>query len=192
MIHGLILIKILILYCRRASSKSFPPPKTLHDLLSDIIDVKRADLDHKNLDNVIQRHFWARSFWEYLNKLKLDDEKDIFKFLILTEYLIQLEDSKPANNNDQLRSGIFKLILRQYFSKSSKTQIALSNQTRFKTLAEYAAKDDTECNQETIGVLMKAREDPKVISDGLDPTYVDFLAQAPTSPSKLACILSIL
>ena len=41
-------------------------------------------------------------------------------------------------------------------------------------------------------LLLKARSDLDVASNGLEPLFMKFMAKCPTQPSAVACILSIL
>ena len=175
----------------------FPPPKTLDDLLVNLVDMSRSDIDASNVDKYLKTHHWSNQFLLYLRRKKLAEDEDLFKFLVLVQFLMHIDEELSSKcgqgpEKSRLRSDIFNSILQNYFREGSETMIALSNQKLFEALASRAASTHLECDSESMNYLKKARDDSSVWSDGLETTYVAFLKQAPASPSKLACLLSIL
>ena len=181
-------------------------PRTLSELLSGLIDDLGAQLGeaYKNLDPFIAQDHWTKEFQIYLRKRSLEEEEQIFRFLILTEIVLQYEklitndqNKKNTKQSDKLKCEqrqVFDYIMINFFSEESEDQIALSNQKLFDIMSSYAENAGSEQNlsEEMINHLKKAERDSKVWSEGLDPIYMNFLKQTNTSRSAMACLLSIL
>ena len=103
--------------------------------------------------------------------------------------LANTKESKKAKSDKQI---LYKNIVMSHFDENnSDSIIGLSNSNVFEYLNEWAREPKNAISDQDIEILMKAKTDSSVISEGLDPSYKKFLAQ--TSSSKLAaCLLSIL
>ena len=192
------------------------PPRTLNELLDDF-SIPTTDTGH-DVDAAIANNMWARRFRDYLRKRDLEDEENAFKFLITTQPLKRKSEQatqKGKNNNNttaaasarkqrvrQDMEDVYFHTVREFFDEESETVVCLANATHFSKICERAAeleqqqqqrsnnKKETSLKDEDIELLLRARDDMDVWQNGVEPTFMKFLAQAGMSP--MACLLSIL
>ena len=180
-------------------------PRTLTELLSGMVEDRDTQLGdaHKHLDQFISQDHWAKEFQIYLRKLDLEDEEQIFRFLVLTQIVLQYDkflkndqNKKNTKQRDKLKREqclVFDHTMITFFSEESENPIALSNQKLFDILNSYSENVGSEkiINEEMLNHLKTAQKDSLVWSD-LDKTFLNFLKQANNSKSAIACLLSIL
>ena len=181
-------------------------PRTLTDLLSGLIDIQNISSAeaYKDVDRIIVQDHWAREFQNYLKKRSLEEEEQTFRFLVLTEIVLQYETllaKQRSKNNAKMgeklkaeQRQVFYHIVVTFFAEDSEEQIALSNQKLFELLSSYSENVEGERNltEEMLNHLKRAQKDSNVWSEGLEPIYVNFLKQTNTSTNPIACLLSIL
>ena len=89
-----------------------------------------------------------------------------------------------------LEPKIFKNILKSHFDIENEV-LALSNSSVSDYLCQRTSEiSDLKMTEEDKKYLKRAKNDPTVTSEGLEPAYQKFLSE--TSASKLACLLTIL
>ena len=166
-------------------SASNIPPKTLHELLT-----RFKQIDIENIDNSINENLWANKFCSYLQK-RNEEDVHLFKFIIRIEAFQRNEQKIPKDSKAKsYRKNLYKNIVMSHFHEDSDTPVGLSNSALFDYLSEWSRETDKIVSDMDIEILLKSRNDPSVMSEGLDPSYKKFLSQ--TSPSALACLLSII
>ena len=178
--------------CIFQPSSATIPPKTIDELIA-----KFKDIDVQNIDKSISENDWANKFRSYLQKRTGEEDLNLFKFILKIEafernerkILANTKESKRAKSDKQI---LYKNIVMSHFDENnSDSIIGLSNSNVFEYLNEWAREPKNAISDQDIEILMKAKTDSSVISEGLDPSYKKFLAQ--TTSSKLAaCLLSIL
>ena len=91
------------------------------------------------------------------------------------------------------RKRLFADIFKTFLSEDSDNVLPLSNQALWADLlATFNALQSKEpVTTESLNKLLQVRKDPGIWDDGLEPTYMRFLKQAPP-PTLAACLLSIL
>ena len=129
----------------------------------------------------------------------------IYRFLVLIH---PLKICSPLNNNEAPilghtkiqktmseddRKRLFTDIFETFLSEDSDDVLPLSNQALWADLlATFNALQSKEpVTNESLNKILQVRKDPGIWDDGLEPTYMRFLKQAPP-PTLAACILSIL
>ena len=145
---------------------------------------KLKDIDVHNIDKSIDEGFWTKKFCAYLQKRNQEDV-NILKFAIRME-AFKRNEQKPAAKSKRLT--LYKSIIEAHFQDGSES-IGLSNGSLYDYLSEWDLNSNM-ISETDIEMLLKASTDPHVISEALDPSYKKFISQ--TSPSTLACLLSIL
>ena len=167
-------------------------PRSLDNLLS-TFKTQDAQVLRK-IDQVITDNAWYRKFHQYLSSRDLEDEVNILKFLISMKTLESIEDaikssSKPKTTQklEADLQTLFNEIIHEFFSEDASSLLALSNSKLSDALS-------TICNpsKDHMEWLKKAKNDPCVWAEGLDPVYKKFLASLPASNPIVACLLSIL
>ena len=154
---------------------------------------KFKDIDVQNIDKCISEIYWANKF---RSCLAVDDDTNLLKFRARIEAFERNEQKICANTKESKKAKsdrmmLFENILMSHFDENSDEIIPLSNSNVFEYLNEWAREPNNAISDLDVEILMKAKTDSSVISEGLDPSYKKFLAQ--TTSSKLAaCLLSIL
>ena len=142
------------------------------------------------------KHNWTKQFRDYLRKRNLSDDETTLHFLVVTQAVLVLDNkiaSAKGNKKHKYRQDqetIFNKAVKRFFSEESEDLLSLSNQKLFESLSETSRSDSKSVTDEQLGHLKKARQDSSVWAEGLEPTFLAFLKQ--TSPSAIACLLSIL
>ena len=168
------------------------PPKTIEELIA-----KFKDIDVQNIDKSIGENDWANKFRSYLQKRTGEEDVNLLKFILKIEAFERNERKILANTKESKKAKLdqkilYKNIVMSHFDdENSDAIIGLSNSNVFEYLNEWAREPKNAISDLDVEILMKAKTDSSVISEGLDPSYKKFLAQ--TTSSKLAaCLLSIL
>ena len=127
------------------------------------------------------------------------------RFLVLVH---PLKICSPLNNNEAPilghakiqktmseadRKRLFADLFQTFLSEDSDNVLPLSNQALWaELLATFNALQSKEpVTTESLNKILQVRKDPGIWDDGLEPTYMRFLKQAPP-PTLAACLLSIL
>jgi len=167
-------------------------PHNLEELLSGIVNPEEISSD--NVESVIDSNSWTSSFKEYLNKRNLEDELTILKFLVM----VQAIRTKSINKKTPKELYMFKSkkvldICETFFSEDSENQVPLSNQHLWMEISAMtnSLKAGLPVSEEALDDVIKARKDPAVWDEGLEPKFINFAKQAP-GPTLKACLLSIL
>lgn len=190
---GLFLSKIV-----STSNTEMSQPHSLEELLREFNHVSiRPDTD---VEALIESKMWPRKFREYLLKRDLADLDLALKFLVLTQPLAARAASEP-NNNGKSRSKtrskkdffdrtVVLAKMSAYFDEESEDQLSLSNAQLFEALCEASSRLSRggEVVERDVSLVSKARQDPDVWVNGLEPKFMKFIEQT----STVACILSIL
>lgn len=170
-------------------------PRSLDELLRDFNSSKILEVDV-----AIEGNVWAKKFVEFLEKRDWTDEVTTFKFLVLTQPL-ETRSSELNNNSSnakkvkEVRKDLTRIFLQTFdlfFASESEEQVALSNAKLFEALSKAGngLRQGHNLNDDDITLLIKARKDPEVRENGLDPKFMKFLSQQ--TNTRLACLLSIL
>jgi len=181
------------------------PPHSLEELLA-VMAVK-DEINVGTVDQAITASPWADKFRAYLRRLKLEDDENILKFLILVQ---PLKLSAKTNNNEPKILGHSKLervvsledqrrlfleAVETFLSEESEALLPLSSPVLWQQLQDAAVRLRTKTEEievrEAVAKLLEVRRDQKVWEDGIEPCYTRFLKQTPP-PSITACLLSIL
>jgi len=186
-----------------AAAKKVPtPPHNLEDLLYEM-QIK-ADVTSSSVDTLIESNHWAKMFRQYLKERKLSDDENIFRFLVLihplklhpinnnqTQILGQNKILKPLSPEETQR--LFTDIFQTFLSEDSDNVLPLSNQALWADLlaTHSSLQKKVPVSNESLNEILKVRKDPGIWDDGIEPSYMRFLKQAPP-PTLAACILSIL
>lgn len=193
-------------YCSFAGSgnkKAPSPPHTLEELLYEV-GVK-DDISAATVDQVIGSSPWANKFRLYLKSRNLSGDETILRFLVLIQ---PLKSCANFNNNhaqilghskihhgltESDRKRLFMDIFDTFLSEDSEDVLPLSNQALWGDLlaTSNSIKAGLPVSMESIIEIIQVRKDPGVWDEGIEPTYMRFLKQAPP-PTLTACILSIL
>ena len=173
-------------------------PHSLEELLREFNHtVIRPDTD---LEAVIDSKMWPRKFREYLLKRDLVDLELAFRFLVLTQPLVARSElnnngksrgkTRSTKNKKEWDTTVILARMSLYFSEESEEQLSLSNAQLFDALCETSGRlaAGGAANDRDLGLVAKAREDPDVWVNGLEPKFMKFIEQT----STVACILSIL
>ena len=177
--------------CIFQPSSATIPPKTIEELIA-----KFKDIDVQNIDKSISENDWANKFRSYLQKRTGEEDLNLFKFILKIEAFERNERKILANTKESKKAKsdklmLYKNIVMSHFDENSDAIIGLTNSNVFEYLNEWAREPNNAISDLDVEILMKAKTDSSVISEGLDPSYKKFLAQ--TTSSKLAaCLLSIL
>ena len=156
----------------------------------------KDDISAATVDQVIGTSPWANKFRLYLKSRNLSDDETILRFLVLIQ---PLKSCANFNNNhwDTPRftktKRLFVEIFDTFFSEDSEDVLPLSNQALWGDLlaTSNSIKAGLPVSMESMMEIIHVRKDPGIWDDGLEPTYMRFLKQAPP-PTLTACILSIL
>jgi hypothetical protein len=166
-------------------------PKNLTELLTTCKDV---DMD--SIDRTLDKNPWCRKFRSYLEKRDLQDEVVSLKFLVLTQAFVTINEQLKHLKSDQQgrkvrteRNDLFRKIVMSHFHENGEL-ISMSNDDVAEALSDWTRDPGVPVSDLHVELLLKAREDDSVWSEGLEPTFQKFLSQ--TSQSKLACLLTIL
>lgn len=167
-------------------------PRTVDELLESLPDYRVV-----KAEDIITENVWTRRFMEYLRKKKLEDEETTLRFLVMSQpYLRNLKKLRESNNNNkrhmhiqQDQAQMFRVIAQRFFSEESETIVCLNNDTLFNAIVEACTKKGS-LDQSDFDLLERATKDHDVRTEGLDPVYMRFAEE--TSPSAIACLLSIL
>jgi len=179
------------------------PPHTLEELLYEI-GVK-DDITAATVDQVIGANPWANKFRQYLKSRNLSDDETILRFLVLIQ---PLKSCANFNNNhaqilghskihhalsESDRKRLFVEIFDNFLSEESEDVLPLSNQALWGDLlaTSNSIKAGLPVSMDSIMEITQVRKDPGIWDEGIEPTYMRFLKQAPP-PTLAACILSIL
>jgi len=181
------------------------PPHSLEELLA-VMAVK-DEINVGTVEQAITASPWTDKFRAYLRRMKLEDDENILKFLILVQ---PLKLSAKTNNNEPKILGHSKLervvsledqrrlfleAVETFLSEESEALLPLSSPVLWQQLQDAAAKLRTKTEEievrEAVAKLLEVRRDQKVWEDGIEPCYTRFLKQTPP-PSITACLLSIL
>ena len=191
---------IFIIFCDKKKicwiffqpSSATIPPKTIEELIA-----KFKDIDVQNIDKSIGENDWANKFRSYLQKRTGEEDVNLLKFILKIEAFERNERKILANTKESKKAKLdqkilYKNIVMSHFDdENSDAIIGLSNSNVFEYLNEWAREPKNAISDLDVEILMKAKTDSSVISEGLDPSYKKFLAQ--TASSKLtACLLTIL
>ena len=178
-----------------------PPPKTLDELLDDFSAPATDNLD---LDTAIGDHIWAKRFRDYLRKRDLEDEEIALKFLIATQPLkVKRDQVLRLNNNSKRHRALRKdmdtsvrRVTAQFFDEDSETVVCLADKKCFRVLCEKSAQfkklENGEVTDTDIEWLLRARDDLDVWQNGVEQTFMNFLAVSGRASHPLAVLLSIL
>lgn len=185
------------------------PPHSLEELISSM-GVKE-DIAATGLDQAISVHLWANKFRLYLRERNLTDDENILKFLVLVQ---PLKACGHTNNNEPKILGHGKLhraasvadqrrlfleCVETFLSEDSEELLPLTSSSLWQEISasvtalrtEKAGRNDPEVLRQAVLRILEVRKDPGVWDEGIEPTYIRFVKQAPP-PSLTACILSIL
>merc|ERR1712233_179338 len=167
------------------------PPHSLEELLA-VMAVK-DEITVGSVDQVITSSPWADKFRAYLRRMKLEDDENILKFLILVQ---PLKLCAKTNNNEPKILGHSKLervvslddqrrlfleAVETFLSEESEALLPLSSPVLWQQLQDAAVKLRTKTDESEVG------GDQKVWEDGIEPCYARFLKQTPP-PSITACL----
>lgn len=188
-----------------AGNKKAPsPPHTLEELLYEI-GVK-DDISAATVDQMIGVSPWANKFRQYLKSRNLSGDETILRFLVLIQ---PLKSCANFNNNNHAqilghskihhgltesdRKRLFVDIFDTFLSEESEDVLPLSNQALWGDLlaTSNSIKAGLSVSMESIMEITQVRKDPGIWDEGIEPTYMRFLRQAPP-PTLTACIMSIL
>ena len=152
---------------------------------------------YKNLDTLIAKDRWMKKFQEYLQKRRLDEERQKLHFIVLAEIVFEYQNlikgdinRNSANQKEKLKReqrDLFNHIIRTFFSEDP---ISLYNQKLIDILSDYA--DTKNVTTEMIHYLEEAQKDSDVWGDCLEIDYTKFLKRNDTIRSAMARLLSIL
>jgi len=181
------------------------PPHSLEELLA-VMAVK-DEINVGTVEQAITASPWTDKFRAYLRRMKLEDDENILKFLILVQ---PLKLCAKTNNNEPKILGHSKLervvsledqrrlfleAVETFLSEESEALLPLSSPVLWQQLQDAAVKLRTKTEEievrEAVAKLLEVRRDQKVWEDGIEPCYTRFLKQTPP-PSITACLLSIL
>jgi len=169
--------------------KKATPPHTLNELLSSV--QIEDDPTFHDLQLELTRNVWLSRFYEFLNKRDLEEEETALKFLIFTQPLQnQFSKRKTFGKSDQDRRRLFSTVCHYFLSEN--VCISLDNEALFNDLMATlnSIKAGLKVSDESLLELLKARKDPLVWDEGLEPMYIKFVQQ--TNMSQVACLLSLL
>ena len=152
------------------------PPRSLEELLSHFDHIAGCD----KVDASIAADAWASRFMDHLAKRGLDDEITALRFLVATQPF----HAKGKKKKDL--SKLFKAVVKEFFSSESSSTLVLSNERLFEAFKEDVSAEEQE------KLVAKARSDPDVWQNGLEPKFMAFLSKQDGKASTMACILSIL
>ena len=156
------------------------PPQNIEELLKTF-----KDIDVDNVEKSISDNYWSKKFHNYLVRRSLDEDVVCFIFLLKMEAFTRLQKSEVHK-----RSRLFRKIVTDHFHEDCDNIVPLSNGQVSDYLTTWAnERFDDKVNDSDIEKLLMARNDPTVLSEGLEPTFQKFAA---SNPSTLACLLSIL
>ena len=88
--------------------------------------------------------------------------------------LANTKESEKAKSDNIM---LYKNIVMSYFDEDSHAKIPLSNSYVFKSLNKWARGPKNAIDHGDVKILMKAKTDSDVLSEGLEPSYKKFLAQ---------------
>ena len=169
-------------------------PRSLEELLSDFKSSNTIDVD-----TAIESNIWARQFKQHLEKRDLQDEVNALRFLILTQPFVarmgEVNNNGSSKKSSKIKTEMKEIFLKAaelFFCEDSECQLVLSNDRLFQAFVEasQAVKEGGSLTNQHIGLVDKARNDPDVWQNGLEPKFIKFLSQ--TSKGAVACLLSIL
>jgi len=166
------------------------PPHTLSELLSSVKLEDDPTIEWLQVE--ISRNVWLYRFHEFLVKRKLSDEIIALKFLVFTQPLKnQYSKKKTFGASVKDRRRLFSTVCHYFLSEES--SISLDNESLFNDLlATYnSIKAGLQVSEESMMELLRARRDPLVWEEGLEPVYMDFASQAANN-NHVACLLSLL
>jgi len=181
-----------------AAGKEMSPPKSLDDLLREFDSLQiSSPSDRAAIDKAIEANKWAKKFRdEHLRRR--DGMETALRFLVATQPFSANSAEAKSNPKKEKKlkkemADIYVLATKEFFSEDN-DQVCMSNQVLFneissagKRMASGGAMTEKDCS-----LLLKARSDLDVTSNGLEPLFMKFMAKCPTQPSAVACILSIL
>lgn len=155
------------------------PPHNIEELLKTF-----KEIDADNVQKNISDNFWSKKFHDYLTKRNLEEYVTALIFLVKMEAFTRLPKSEV-----QERNKLFRKIVADHFHEDCDTILPLSNGQVSDFLTTWACENHDVVNDSDFEKLMMARNDPTIMSEGLEPCFQKFVA---SNPSKLACLLSIL
>jgi len=146
-----------------------------------------------NIDQLLTTNVWAKKFHEYLLSKNLKDDILTLKFLISVSLLESLNAKLKKTSKQKLKQKLqadcvrhLQEIKDSFFDIESNV-VPMS----LEKLQEECLSMDVDVYQESkLELLKKAKKDPTVWYEGLEPVYLQFLSS--TNSSMIACLLSIL
>merc|ERR1712038_2231604 len=177
------------------------PPHNLEELLA--VMAVRDEVNMGTIEQAIMASPWVGKFRAYLRRMKLEDDENILKFLILVQ---PLKLAAKTNNNEPKILGHTKLervvsledqrrlfldAVDTFLSEESEALLPLSSPALWQQLQDAAIKLRTKADEsevrEAVSKLLEVRRDQKIWEDGIEPCYSRFLKQTPP-PSITACL----
>jgi len=149
--------------------------------------------DVPNINQLLTTNVWARKFHDYLQNKNLTDDILTLKFVISVSQLenihAKLKKTTKLKIKQKLQEDCTKLlqeIQNSYFDIESNV-VPMSME---KLQEECMGMDVQVFHESKLELLKKAKKDPTVWHEGLEPIYLQFLNS--TNTSMMACLLSIL
>jgi len=174
---------------QRANAMAKIPRSFDEFLVSVISDLK----DVPNINQLLTTNVWARKFHDYLQNKNLTDDILTLKFVISVSQLenlhAKLKKTTKLKIKQKLQEDCTKLlqeIQNSYFDIESNV-VPMSME---KLQEECMGMDVQVFHESKLELLKKAKKDPTVWHEGLEPVYLQFLNS--TNSSMMACLLSIL
>lgn len=184
----------------KSAGKEMSPPKSLEDLLREFDSLQvSSPSDRTAVNAAIESNKWARKFRdEHLRPRGLDDLETALRFLAATQGFSAKSAEVKSNPKKEKRlkkdlADIYAFAAAEFFS-GDKDQVCLANQALFKEISAAGKRISSggAMTEKDCELLLKARTDLDVTSNGLEPAFMKFMAKQSTQPSAVACILSIL
>ncbi len=152
------------------------PPRRLEGLLADFTS---SVLDKpKSIEDAIEKHHWASKFLKHLEERDLD-EVTAFKFLVLTQPLLTRDKKQKQEVSRRIVSACGQLFL----ESDSADQLCLSNPVMAEALRKASERvrstpesDQAVISDDVIELVLRARGDPDVWLNGVEPKFMRFLA----------------
>ena len=162
-------------------------PRSLDEFLVSVTS------DFSPISQLLTTNVWARKFHEYLQNKNLKDDILTLKFLINVSQLenlnTKLKKTTKLRMKQKLQDDCNKLlqdIQNSYFN----IEFDVVSMSMEKLQEDCMSMDVQMFNESKLELLKKAKKDPTVWHEGLEPMYLQFLNT--NNNSMMACLLSIL
>ena len=148
-----------------------------------------------NIDQLLKTHVWAKKFHEYLLSKNLTDDILTLKFLISVSLLESLNSKLKKMTRIKIKqklqedcNKLLQEIQKSFFDVESNV-VPMSLE---KLQEECMSMDSQNFHENKLELLKKAKKDPTVWYEGLEPIYAQFLNANASGSAMIACLLSIL